>query len=86
MGGESKLFDILYTLGYSMQERSQMEEYTLPKIRGKKTRYVGISLTEQAILQIEMMLVAEYRLHRKRLPAQWKLRKIAEKYHKKHFG
>jgi len=32
------------------------------------------------------MLVAEYRLHRKRLPAKKKLRVLAEKYHKKHFG
>mgnify|MGYP003395716391 CR=1 FL=1 len=58
----------------------------MPKIRRRKVRHLGISLTEQAILQIEMMLVAEYRLHRKRLPAQGKLRKIAEEYHKKHFG
>ena len=58
----------------------------MTKISGKKPRRAGISLTEQAIKQIELMLVAEYRLHRKRLPAQSKLRKIAEEYHKKHFG
>ena len=58
----------------------------MPKIRRKKTKHPGISLTEQAIKQIELMLVAEYRLHRKRLPAKKKLRVLAEKYHKKHFG
>ena len=44
-----------------------------------------ISLKEEAIRQIEMMIVAEYRLHRKQLPSARNLRKIAEDHHKRHF-
>lgn len=57
------------------------------KIRAKKHRSVkAISLTEQAILQIELMLIAEFNLKRKRLPSARELRAMAEKHHKLHFG
>ena len=58
----------------------------MPNRKIKKPARKGISLTEQAIRQIELMLIAEYRLHRKRLPAGRKLRNIAEDHHKKYFG
>jgi len=52
----------------------------------KSSARTGMSLTEQAIRQIELMLIAEYRLHRKRLPTPGRLRTMAEEHHKKHFG
>ena len=46
----------------------------------------SISLTELAIKQIELMLIAEYQCQSKPLPEPAQLRRLAERFHKKHFG
>jgi len=51
----------------------------------KSGRKKSISLTQLAIKQIELMLIAEYQCQGKVLPEPARLRRLAERFHRKHF-
>ncbi|MBP7770483.1 MAG: hypothetical protein KA066_01060 [Candidatus Pacebacteria bacterium] len=50
-----------------------------------KPKRKPVSLTEQAILQVELMLIGVYRIENKPLPEEARLRRLAKRYYRKHF-